>query len=176
MTELRGERCSLRPYASSDVDALRAAADHFEVARWLNARFPHPYMHADAAAWVAITSAENPTNTFVIDVGGAFAGCVGIQLYDDERSGVAEFGYWIAPGFWGRGLATEASRLLIAHAFDTRALRRLEAHVFAPNLASARVLEKCGFVREATMRRRVVDREGNVLDTYLYAKLATDPR
>ncbi len=176
MTELRGERCLLRPYVANDVDALRTAGDRFEVARWLTARFPHPYTRADAAAWVAIVSAENPTNTFMIDVDGEFAGCVGIQVYDGERTGVAEFGYWIALGYWGRGIATEAARLLLAHAFDARGLRRLKAHVFAPNLASARVLEKCGFIKEATLRQSVADREGNVLDMYLYAKLATDPR
>ncbi|MDQ2991896.1 MAG: GNAT family N-acetyltransferase [Candidatus Eremiobacteraeota bacterium] len=176
MTNLRGEICSLRPYAAGDVDALQAAGNHFEVARWLTARFPYPYTRADAAAWVAIASAENPTDTFVIDVDGAFAGCVAIQVHDGEKTGVAEFGYWIAPAFWGRGIATEAACLLVTHALYARCLRRLEAEVFAPNLASARVLQKCGFVKEATMRRRVTDREGNLLDAYLYAKLATEPR
>lgn len=176
MNVLHGAQCVLRPYGADDVDALQAAGNHLEVVRWLTARFPYPYTRADAAAWVAIASVEVPTDTFVIEVGGAFAGCVGVQVHDGEKSGVAEFGYWIAPAFWNRGIATEAARLLVAHAFDARGLRRLEAHVFAPNLASARVLEKCGFTKEATLRRSVRDRDGNVLDSYLYAKLATDPR
>jgi RimJ/RimL family protein N-acetyltransferase len=41
--------------------------------------------------------------------------------------------------------------------------------VFAPNLASARVLEKCGFVREAVMREALVERDGSVVDAWLYA-------
>jgi ribosomal-protein-alanine N-acetyltransferase len=80
----------------------------------------------------------------------------------------------LTPKYWGRGITTAASLLLVKHAFEVRGLRRLEAHVFAPNTGSARVLEKCGFAKEATMRQRVTDREGNVLDAYLYAKLAMD--
>jgi RimJ/RimL family protein N-acetyltransferase len=171
---LRGEGFILRPYRSDDVDGLQAIADDAQVTRWLSARFPHPYTRADAEFWIAKTTAESPTETFAIEIDGRIAGAVGCEAHDGEKTGVAEFGYWLAPTYWGRGIVTAASRLVIAHAFEVRGLRRLEAHVFAPNVASAKVLEKCGFTKEATMRRRVTDREGNVLDAYLYARLATD--
>ncbi len=89
-----------------------------------------------------------------------------------EHSGVAEFGYWLGCIYWGRGIATQAAQLLAAHALGERKLRRLEAHVFAPNLASARVLEKSGFVREAVLRDAYVQRDGTIVDGLLYAKLA----
>ena len=140
----------------------------------MSARFPHPYTRADAEAWIAKTTAESPTETFALEIDGHIAGAVAIELHDGEKIGVAEFGYWLTPAYWGKGIVTAASRLLVEYAFEVRGLRRLEAHVFAPNFASARVLEKCGFTKEATMRQRVTDREGNVVDAHLYAKLATD--
>ena len=171
---LRGEGFTLRPFRSDDVDGLLAVADDARVTRWMSSRFPHPYTRADAEFWIAKTTSESPTETFALEIDGRIAGAVAFEEYDGERTGVAEFGYWITPAYWGRGIITAASRLLVRHAFEVRGLRRLEAHVFAPNIASARVLEKCGFVKEATMRQRVTDRAGDVLDTYLYAKLATD--
>ena len=171
---LRGEGFVLRPFRNDDVDGLLAVADDARVTRWMSARFPHPYTRADAEFWIAKTASESPTETFAIEIDDRIAGAVACEAHDGERTGVAEFGYWLTPKYWGRGIVTAASRLLVKHAFDLRGLRRLEAHVFAPNVASARVLEKCGFVKEATMRQRVTDREGDVLDTYLYARLATD--
>ena len=50
-------------------------------------------------------------------------------------------------------------------------MRRLEAHVFAANRASARVLDKTGFTREAVLRGGLVERDGTPCDAWLYAKL-----
>ena len=113
----------------------------------MSARFPHPYTRADAEFWIEKSTAESPTETFALEIEGRIAGVVAYETHDGERLGVAEFGYWLTPQYWGRGIVTAASRLLVEHAFEVRGLRRLEAHVFAPNLASARVLEKCGCVK-----------------------------
>jgi RimJ/RimL family protein N-acetyltransferase len=51
-------------------------------------------------------------------------------------------GYWIGRDYWGRGIATEALRLLITTVETTRPLH---AEVVAHNIGSQRVLEKCGF-------------------------------
>jgi RimJ/RimL family protein N-acetyltransferase len=170
-----GVRCRLRPYRPADAGRLALIADDLAVARWMTAAFPNPYSLEAAQTWVALASRESPVDSFAIEVGGELAGGVGIGPKSGEHAGVAEFGYWLAPRYWGRGIATEAARLLAAHAFAERGLRRLEAHVFAPNLASARVLEKCGFVREAVLRRAYVERDGAVVDGLLYAKLAPAP-
>jgi len=164
-------RCVLRPYRRDDVADLAAIANDFEVARWMTASFPHPYTVADATTWIAMTSVEDPVDNFVIEIDGALAGCVGLRPQYGESRGVAEFGYWLGRPYWGRGFATEAARAIVAHAFAARGLRRLEAHVFAPNIASAYVLEKCGFTREAILREAVVDRNEVVVDAWLYARL-----
>ena len=55
--------------------------------------------------------------------------------------------YGVRPAGNGRGLATEAARAVLAHAFGALALPRVHADVDAPNAASVRVLEKLGMVR-----------------------------
>ena len=58
-----------------------------------------------------------------------------------------EISYGIAPEFEGRGFATEAARLLIAHACASGSVRRVRAHTLPEDNASTRVLRKCGFSR-----------------------------
>jgi RimJ/RimL family protein N-acetyltransferase len=172
---LRGQHCELRPYRVEDASWLPVLANDVEVSRWMTTSFPYPYTRRDADAWVAIALAERPVDNFVIEAGGQPAGGVGLRLQSGNGFGVAECGYWLGRRHWGRGLATEALRLFVPYAFATRRLRRLEAYVFAANPSSARVLEKCGFVREGILREAVVDREGAVHDAWLYARLRGDP-
>jgi len=60
--------------------------------------------------------------------------------------GEIEIGYNVAPGFRGRGIATQAVALLLAEAFGS-GLRRVRAETVGGNTASERVLEKAGFER-----------------------------
>jgi ribosomal-protein-alanine N-acetyltransferase len=168
---IAGNRCLVRAYTLEDAAGLPPIADDFAVARWMTRRFPHPYTAEDARAWVERASTESPVDSFAVVVDGTLVGGVGIRPHDGEAEGVAQFGYWLGRAHWGRGIATEAARLLIAHAFGLRHLRRLEAFVFAPNAASARVLEKCGFTLEGVLRRALTDREGEIVDAHSYALL-----
>lgn len=172
---LSGAVCRLRPYRPNDVEALRATADDPLVSRWMTASFPHPYTRADAREWVARVVAEPVPQHFVIEVGGAFAGAAGAAAMQGERRGSAIFGYWLGSAFWGRGIATDAARTLARHALGAGGFRRLEAMVFAPNVASSRVLEKCGFRLEARLRDSYVQRDGSICDGLLYARLSWDP-
>ncbi len=172
---LEGALCRLRPYALGDARALAAIANDPDVSRWMTAGFPWPYRPDDAARWLASTVHDDPVNNFAIVAGGVLAGGIGIMPQSGEHAGVATFGYWLGRAFWGRGVATDAARTLARHALDARALRRLEANVFAPNVASARVLEKAGFRCEGRFREAYVQRDGTVCDGLLYARLAHDP-
>ncbi len=57
----------------------------------------------------------------------------------------------------------------MAFVLDAGVYRIREAYVYAPNAASARVLERCGYVREGTLRRAVVKHDV-VLDVHLHAR------
>lgn len=65
-------------------------------------------------------------------------------------TGGTELGYRLYPAFWGRGLATEGARALIASAFGRLHLDRVVATTMAGNTGSWRVLEKCGLRRVST--------------------------
>jgi RimJ/RimL family protein N-acetyltransferase len=71
-----------------------------------------------------------------------------------DREGLTlELGYVIAPHARGRGVATEALKLLTAWAFDELGARRLELLISVDNGASKRVATKVGYVYEGTMRQ-----------------------
>jgi len=173
---LAGTRCRLRPYRVADSEALTVIADDFAVARWMTARFPHPYRLEAARAWIDRAAREAPVDNFAIEVEGALAGGAGIALFDGERRGTAEFGYWLGRAYWGRGIATEAAGLLADHAFAQRGVHRLQAWVFAPNSASARVLEKTGFHCEAVLRDALSERDGTIVNALIYARLGATPQ
>jgi RimJ/RimL family protein N-acetyltransferase len=89
------------------------------------------------AHWSKILVDEsNETRAVVVD--GVVAGNV---VSWEEDSGRRVVGYWIGREFWGRGIATRA----LAAFLDELTTRPLYAHVAVHNVASIRVLEKCGF-------------------------------
>jgi [ribosomal protein S5]-alanine N-acetyltransferase len=79
----------------------------------------------------------------------------------------ASMGYCLGEAAWGHGYATEAAHALLQWAFDTLDLNRVQAETDTRNVASARVLEKLGFVREGTLREDCVV-NGEVSDSWVY--------
>ena len=71
---------------------------------------------------------------------------------------------------WGHGYATEAGCAVLQWAFDTLDLNRVQAETDTRNAASARVLEKLGFVREGTVREDCIV-DGEVSDSWVYGLL-----
>jgi RimJ/RimL family protein N-acetyltransferase len=68
-------------------------------------------------------------------------GRVGGHVVSFTRDGVRQVGYWIGRELWGRGVATAALAALL----NQVSIRPLHAYVARQNVASVRVLEKCGF-------------------------------
>lgn len=96
------------------------------------------------------------------------------SLFDLEPAAArAEIGFGLRRASWGRGYMSEAARAVVDCAFDILHLHRIEAEIDARNAASARLLERLGFVREALLRERwIVD--GRRADSVLYGLLRTD--
>lgn len=169
--ELRAGSAVLREWRKKDAEPLAALANDRRV--WLGLRdaFPHPYGIDDARQFIARSLRRPPGTFFAIETEGRLAGGIGFsQDTDVERVG-AEIGYWVAPEFWGRGLATDALRLLTRHAFASNpVLERLYALPYATNRASARVLEKAGYRLEGTLRHSAL-KDGRLLDQWMYSIL-----
>ena len=98
------------------------------------------------------------------------AGGIAIRLGDDVHRHTAGLGYWLGESFWGRGIMTEAVAIFTDFCFNTFPLRRIYAEAFANNPASARVLEKAGFIFEGRLKDNVI-KDGELLDSLLYAKV-----
>jgi len=109
------------------------------------------------------------------DADGALVGGLNIS---NVRRGVAQaasLGYWIGLPYVGRGLMTDAAGAAVRFAFGTLGLNRLEAACLTSNVASARVLEKIGFVKEGRARRYLKINDA-WQDHDLYALLHDDVR
>jgi len=158
----------LRPFRVGDEEAIVASANDRDVWRNLRDRFPHPYTLDDARWWVA----NAPATNWVVEVDGVFAGCIGWTQGTDVFRRSAEIGYWLGRAFWGKGIATEALLISTERAFTTTDIVRLHTGVYAWNPASARVLEKCGYVLEGRTRNAVF-KDGQFVDELLYARIKT---
>lgn len=168
--ELRGAACRITTWRFDHADALASIANDRTVIKYLSSRIPHPYTRADAAAWIAMNRDLDAPSHFAIEVDAALVGSIGYDLGTGERRGTAVVGYYVRPSAWGRGIATEALRLVTAHVFASPAIHRVWANVMAPNAASARVLEKAGFACEARLRASILDRDGERHDELIYAR------
>ena len=85
--------------------------------------------------------------------------------------GGAEIGMWIRAEQAGKGMGTRVLESMLEWGFGEWGWERLVWKCDARNLASARVAEKCGMVREATFRSDALDVDGHRRDTHLYAIL-----
>lgn len=161
---------TIRPWRAGDAAALVRHANSRMVWRNLLDGFPHPYRMEDAQWWLR-EAQRPPVENFALEVGGEACGGIGLKRNGDAAyARMRELGYWLGEAHWGKGVMTEAVRLFTDYAFTAFGLARIEAGVFAWNPASARVLEKCGYVREAVMRARVC-KDGELVDQWLYAKV-----
>lgn len=101
-----------------------------------------------------------------------FIGTVGIHR-DKKRPFEAArmLGYAFSPEYWGNGYATEAARRVIRFAFEEMDLEVLSISHFPFNQRSCRVIEKCGFRYEGTLRKSAVLHDGSVCDEVCYSLL-----
>ena len=81
----------------------------------------------------------------------------------------------VGPRAFGRGYGTEATRLVLDHAFGTAGLHRVELEVYATNPRARHVYERAGFVHEGT-KRGALKWDGEWVDAHILAILATDRR
>jgi RimJ/RimL family protein N-acetyltransferase len=152
-----------------DAESLAMHANNRRV--WLALRdlFPHPYTIEDARKFLQNATTVQPTKNFCIEIDGTAVGGIGIHLGVDVHRHTAELGYWLGEEFWGRGVMTEAVVAFADFCFQNFRLRRVYAEPFGNNSASARVLEKAGFIFEGRLKNNVL-KDGELLDSLLYAK------
>lgn len=151
---LSTERLLLRPFAAADAARVQALAGAPEVAATaLN--IPHPYPDGAAEAWIARHTSEADegirfTWAILRRSDETLLGAITLGLVARHQRG--SLGYWLGVPYWNLGCTTEAARRVTAFAFLERGCYRVEASCFPRNVASARVMEKCGLRYEGVLR------------------------
>lgn len=146
--ELTGERVALRPPESGDKAARLALGRDPEIVRMFGGdpRNLAPLVEAEVDAWFHSTTVDGLA--WSIDFGGAWIGICRLHSFV-ASGGRASYAIGIFdPTLLGKGLGTEATRLVLAYAFDELGLRRVEARVLAYNNRAIAAYYKCGFRQE----------------------------
>lgn len=157
--DLATERLSLRRPNDGDVAAIVSIVGDWEVARRL-ARVPHPYGPTDARFFLENIVPAEWVWAVTLQGSDTLLGVIG--LTPDEGADTAELGYWLSPSHWGRGIATEAARAVVAFGFESLNLPVLTSGYFEDNPASGRVLRKHGFVEIGRAMRPCLAAGGEV--------------
>jgi RimJ/RimL family protein N-acetyltransferase len=162
----------LRRWLPSDAQAVCTACQDPVIARFLP--IPQPYTLASATGFIAGANADTDT--------GPSAHLAIVDALDDQLYGSisrhgpdghrAMFGYWLAPGARGRGIATRALRLLVEWSLATTDVIRLELYTDVENDASGRVALRAGFEREGVRRAWDLDRAGRPIDSIFYVRVS----
>ncbi len=133
-------------------------------------KVPNPFTLKDATKFISNQFDKIPALRKLIYWNNQFIGEIGITPHQDVFRLGAEMGYFIGEPFWGKGITTEAIRLMVDYVFTTFDIIRIEAGVYDFNKASMRVLEKNGFYLESIKRKSVI-KNGVILDDYIWVKL-----
>ena len=148
------ERCQLRPVSPDDAGELHRLWTSPGVRRFL---WDNEIIPAERAAEVVSTSLElferHRFGLWAARLKGTagICGFAGIWPFRDPSE--FELLYGVAEPLWGQGYAVEVSQAILTYCYDTLEMSVVRASIDAPNVASARVLEKLGFekLRRATM-------------------------
>ncbi len=180
---LVNEHVHLSAPTAADVDRVTEVCQDAEVQRWTTV--PSPYTRADAESFVTgfvrrgwetgsdLTWAVRPAD----DPAGPLQGMVGIAVADGGGERTGEIGFWAAPEARGRGLVTEAARIVADLGLDPEGLGlvRVQWLGYVGNWPSRRVAWKLGFRFEGTLRR-FADQRGVRRDAWVASLLPGDPR
>jgi RimJ/RimL family protein N-acetyltransferase len=150
----------LRPFRRKDVPAMHEA---------VRASLPEL---SEYLPW-AVNYQRSVTAQFVKDSIGSWASGRAYDfalrtLGDDEThignvsvwfvsraNAVGEVGYWIRSDMAGQGIGTEATARILQVAFEELELHRVTARIAIGNVASERIVQKLGFLKEGTLRDEV---------------------
>jgi len=152
---LEEEQLLLRPLVARDAGELFLLTDqHREYLRRNMTWVDRTQAISDVSYYIlSLNGFWKAGITYGIFEGEVLTGTVGFH-HSDHRNDRTEIGYWLAPPFQGRGLATKAVRMALDAAFRFTSVNRVEAKINPENRASVRVVEKLNFTLEG------VEREG----------------
>ena len=170
---LTTKRLLLRQLVISDGPAVQHLRGNKEVMKYISR--PLTLTLQDAESWINIVEealAKNTGITWCICLGentSHHIGTIGLWCIDKENHR-GEIGYMIEPALQGMGLMHEALVAIICYGFYTIKLHSMEAKIDPRNTASAKLLNKAGFVQEAYFKESYLLHD-HFVDTAVYSLL-----
>ena len=169
---LETERLILRRVLPSDVKEMFELRSNPETMKYI----PRPLVtnYDEALAHIKMMEDKIETNegiNWAITIKGddKMLGVIGHYRIKPEHYR-AEVGYMILPEYHGKGITTEAVQCVVTYGFNTMQLHSIEGVIDPENEASQRVLQKCGFVKEAHFKENEFY-DGKFIDAVVYSKL-----
>ncbi len=164
----------LRRLDPGDLGAVHALISRTDVVRYMLIPL---CSREDSEQFLQDAIVESPTAPWrsivraIVDCAGAVVGLCGVSILRGSEEG--EIWYLIHPASWGKGIATEAAKDLLALGFEELGLHRIWATCLPENPASERVLQKVGMRKEGFLTRNLKI-QGVWKSSFLYAVLADE--
>jgi RimJ/RimL family protein N-acetyltransferase len=173
---LVGDLVELRPVTVGDAPGLVELLHDPEVRRLTGTPGrPRPGALQRAEQWYgACASAEDRLDLAIVErVGATYVGEVALSDLDVHNRCCSFRIALVGQRAFGCGYGSEATRLILGHAFNTVGLHRVELEVYATNPRARHVYERAGFVHEGT-KRDALHWDGTWISAYQFAILAPD--
>jgi len=164
--------CKIRHWKIEDAKSIAEALNNKKILDNLRDGIPFPYTVQDAREFIAamLNADKETTYAFAITVDDKAIGSIGVFRQSNIHSRTAEMGYYLAEPYWGKGIGTSAIKQTCEYIFQNTDIIRIFAEPFINNIASCRILEKCGFRYEGTLRKNAVKND-IVIDMKMYSIL-----
>ena len=174
--ELQSQRLKLRELSLNDVDTIHQLHSLLETDKYNTLGVPK---NIDETKNLVIdwTNAqyESPRKKYVFcieDNHKDFIGLFGLNIGKPNYRN-AEIWYKLHSNYWNKGYATEAVKAILHFCFTELKLHRVEAGCATANIASIKVLEKSGMIKEG-LKRKLLPIRGEWFDTFEYGILEED--
>jgi len=141
----------MRSLRTGDLVDLVSLINNWEIARWVSS-VPHPYTEADGREWIGRVREDHATGqprrfAIALKETDCLIGGVGLDGSTGDGSEEPALGYWLGQRHWGNGYAREAVAAIIDYGLRTLGMATIRAYTDPTNLASQRVLLRCGLER-----------------------------
>jgi ribosomal-protein-alanine N-acetyltransferase len=173
---LETKRLFLRRVTKNDVDAILELRSNVETMKYI----PRPLLktNEDALEHIAmidekIESSEGINWAITLKNNSELIGIIGFYRIKPEHFR-AEIGYMLLPSFSGKGIISEAVNKVMCYGFNEMHLHSVEGIIDPNNIASAQVLQKNGFIKEAHFKENEFY-EGRFIDTVIYSIINNRP-
>lgn len=166
---LETERCILRPFQESDLEALYDYAKNPKVgpmAGWM------PHQSIEESAKILEMFIKNNETAILLKETKELIGSLGVFVdscrnYSEART----IGYVLKEEMWGQGLMPEVVKRVIQSLFEEENIEVISIQHFAWNDQSRRVIEKCGLKKEGILRKGFKMPNGELQDCVIYSIL-----